>query len=149
MKASEAFKLFASKCPHQVCCETPQRPGNALNIEHFTVFPCRCKLKVPEKWSHTKNPPSAARWLMSGGEPTVFGPCMMQSCELGHEWCPVCGHRRESHFNDGPCRVTESGTPFPCGCEFYFKKDSTRLTDEAVNSGSCNDGELLLNSERS
>ena len=119
MKASEAFERFAAKCPHQVCCETPRRPGNALNIEHFGVFPQRCKLKIPSEWKRTGNQPSAARWILSGGELIVFGPCLMCKCALGHKWCPECGHRRESHLDDGPCRVTDAGTPFPCGCEYY------------------------------
>lgn len=114
-KDIEAYKRFASKCPHRISIQEERRPANALCIEAFGGGD-RCKLCVPDHWP--KNI-SAARWIMSGGSPLVFGYCS-KACALGQEWCPECGHRKENHFN-GVCRVTEDGSPFPCGCEHYKK----------------------------
>ena len=103
-KASEAFRKFAANCPHRVTIEQPRRPGNALNVEHFAVAPVRCVLKRPEHWPTSV---SATRWLRSGGSTLVFDACG-QPCALGHEWCPECGHRKESHmvrFGKASCPV--------------------------------------------
>jgi len=120
--AREAFSEFAKKCPHRVSCDprSDRRRGNHLNIEHVMVFPIRCLLKRPKHWPENV---LSARWIMSGGNVMVFGRCSMTSCALGHEWCPECGHRKESHMADlgkHGCPVTGEG--FPCGCEHYAQE---------------------------
>jgi len=65
-------------CPHLITPELPRRPGNALNIEVGSPL-ARCKLKLPSHWP--KDGPGAARWLMSGGSPLVFGPCCPTGCK--------------------------------------------------------------------
>lgn len=47
------------------------RPGNALNVEPIQPMP-RCLDKKPETWPEGA---SALRWMASGGEAWVFGPC--------------------------------------------------------------------------
>lgn len=60
----------------QTCggCMTPafqHRRANALNVEPMQPF-ARCLDKKPEHWPETM---SALRWIASGGEAWVFGPC--------------------------------------------------------------------------
>jgi len=58
-------------CPYFNEPELPRRRANALNVEVGAPIP-RCTLKEPEHWP---NKGMAARWLLSGGSPLVFGPC--------------------------------------------------------------------------
>jgi hypothetical protein len=110
-----SFSEFKKDCPHKLTPADSRRPGNALNVE----IPCspseRCRLKIPENWPDDSH---AARWINSGGSELVFGACS-QPCGLGQEWCPDCGHRRESHLEHlkSCCPVHDRG--FPCGCEYY------------------------------
>jgi hypothetical protein len=62
----------SESCSQRITPEVPRRRGNALNIEVGTPLP-RCKLKLPAHWHGSGV--SAARWLMSGGDPLVFGIC--------------------------------------------------------------------------
>lgn len=60
-------------CEHRIEVQTPPRPVNGLNIEIATPQP-RCIQKPPK---HIKNPEHfhALRWILSGGDPLVFGRC--------------------------------------------------------------------------
>lgn len=65
-------------CPNLIELDVPRRPGNGLCIEVGTPLP-RCKLRTPSHWP--QNGPGAARWLLSGGSPLVFGPCCPKGCK--------------------------------------------------------------------
>ena len=54
-----------------------RRPGNALNIEIGAPLP-RCRLKMPDNWTGSGR--SSLRWIASGGDLTVFGPCTPNAC---------------------------------------------------------------------
>lgn len=70
-------------CEHLVTSELIRRPANALNVEIGSPLP-RCKLKPPQNWETTRNPPSVGRWLASGGSPLVLGQCN-SACPLKSE----------------------------------------------------------------
>ena len=49
----------------------PERKANALNVEVGSPLP-RCMLKTPSHWpAHM----TGFRWIVSGGDAYVFGPC--------------------------------------------------------------------------
>lgn len=64
------------RCSERVEMDVPRRPANALNVEVGTPLP-RCRLKTPASWRGFD--PRATRWLLSGGDPLVLGPC--QQCK--------------------------------------------------------------------
>lgn len=76
---SAAFAAFADACGNRIEVDVPRRPANALNVEVGTPFP-RCTLRLPSNWG--ERAPSAARWLLSGGDALVFGYCALYACPL-------------------------------------------------------------------
>jgi hypothetical protein len=65
-------------CPSSLQPAIVPRPGNCWNVE-ITQPQCRCLKKAPDHWA-ALNAPSAARWLGSGGSPSVFGICTPGAC---------------------------------------------------------------------
>lgn len=116
-----AFRRFAAACRHCVEPTPERRPGNALNIEVGRPA-ARCMMRTPEHWPEGV---TAGRWLASGGSPYVLGRCSRSCCPTGHEWCPECGHRKDSHIL-GSCRARAAGDRFGCGCEHYGRELSGR-----------------------
>jgi hypothetical protein len=62
----------------------------------------------------------------------------------GRTTCYSCGR----NLTMGEVKSFVENFPFKI-CDACASKDSTRLTDEPVNSGSCNDGDLAPKCERS
>lgn len=58
-------------CGASVTPAFQHRPGNTLNVEPIQPW-TRCLDKKPESWPEGS---SALRWMASGGEAWVFGPC--------------------------------------------------------------------------
>jgi hypothetical protein len=58
-------------CGASVTPAFQHRPGNALNVEPIQPW-ARCLDKKPAHWPEGS---SALRWMASGGEAWVFGPC--------------------------------------------------------------------------
>ena len=108
------WKKFSKNCPHRIVLGIEPRPVNGLNVE-IGSFSDRCFLKTPAHWP--KNA-TGLRWIGSGGSAIVFGRCTMK-CALGHEWCPECGHRKESHYGQMGCIVDVKG--WPCACMHYAR----------------------------
>ena len=71
------FGEFSKNCEHKITLDCIRRSANALCIEWFPHNATRCKLLVPDHWG---NMMSAARWLLSGGDATVFGVCASYNC---------------------------------------------------------------------
>jgi len=68
---------MSKACRYMIEPKLPRRPVNGLCVE-IGQPATRCILKVPEHWP--KGGPSGARWLMSGGDPLVFGLCQKSEC---------------------------------------------------------------------
>jgi hypothetical protein len=68
--------------------------------------------------------------LAEEGEGQLSGMWFWSACGKRSDHHSTCSN--PEHVNCGQCRARRK----------LDEKDSTRLTDEAVNSGSCNDGEL-------
>ncbi len=66
-------------CQNRIQVEIERRPGNVLAVEMAGGNP-RCRLLVPPNW---KGDATAARWLLSGGSPLVFGRCCSCKEDLG------------------------------------------------------------------
>ena len=60
----------AGPCRSRISFDVSRRPANALNVEIGTPLP-RCISKTPAHWRGM----SGIRWLASGGDALVFGPC--------------------------------------------------------------------------
>lgn len=76
--ARENFRTFAENCTSRVELSTLPRPANALTVE-ATFFPAaRCLNKRPSHWPESA---SSLRWIGSGGDAYVFGPCS-RSCPM-------------------------------------------------------------------
>ena len=67
----ERFSVVRESCPSRRQQSVERRPGNALNVEIGTPMP-RCVERVPEHWPESM---TALRWIASGGDLLVFGPC--------------------------------------------------------------------------
>jgi len=72
-----AWTADVRECPNRIEPELPRRPVNGLNVEVGPPAP-RCRRKLPKHWKGV----TAARWLLSGGSPLVFGRCS-SSCPSG------------------------------------------------------------------
>ena len=66
------FHIYREGCTARLRGEIERRPGNALNVEIGAPID-RCLDKRPHTWH--EGSVSGVRWLASGGDPLIFGPC--------------------------------------------------------------------------
>jgi len=76
MSLKEMWTKMRCKCPSMASTSWDGKQSNALRIETFHPQD-RCIQKKPEHWPESA---TALRWIGSGGNPLVFGPCEFRSC---------------------------------------------------------------------
>lgn len=88
MKAESALAVIA-ECSHRVQPNAGRPRGTTLCMEIAYSHPAaRCRMKPPHSWEG--HDPNGARWLLSGGDPLVFGECnnecpLLKSQELDRD----------------------------------------------------------------
>lgn len=69
-----------NQCGARLVLALARRPGNALNVEIGQPID-RCLNKRPSNWPSEM---TGIRWLASGGDRLIFGPCC-EPCPLEQE----------------------------------------------------------------
>ena len=67
-------------CPYQVVYKDDSLQITAYRIETFKSPAPRCVLKMPDHWPDGAKKLGGLRWIASGGDALVFGPCSSKSC---------------------------------------------------------------------
>lgn len=107
--AGDAFKRYASACPYRLDFPVVRRPANALNVELIQPMR-RCKRRPPNDWPVDTAVDYAFRWIVSGGDPLVFGYCCAAYCPLKPNFCESCGRMATTHMT-----INGRTWPYDCG----------------------------------